>query len=110
MVPRVSRESPAGRGGRLSPAEPSPRRRATVNPRTTPHPLLPLPILVILALSAARGPAPALATRHDAAALDSLRGRVVWVDFWASWCVPCRKSFPWMKTMAERYGPQGFSV
>jgi thiol-disulfide isomerase/thioredoxin len=57
-------------------------------------------------------PAPAfsLPTSRGTASLDSLRGRVVWVDFWASWCEPCRRSFPWMKTMAERYGPQGFSV
>lgn len=44
------------------------------------------------------------------ASLDSLRGHVVYVDFWASWCEPCRKSFPWMKTMAQRYGGQGFEV
>jgi thiol-disulfide isomerase/thioredoxin len=55
-------------------------------------------------------PAFSLPTSRGTASLDSLRGQVVWVDFWASWCGPCRKSFPWMKTMAERYGPRGFSV
>ncbi|MCB2230353.1 TlpA family protein disulfide reductase [bacterium] len=39
-----------------------------------------------------------------------LDGKVVLVDFWASWCVPCRISFPWMKSLAERYGEQGFVV
>ena len=31
-------------------------------------------------------------------ALEPVEGRVVWVDFWASWCVPCRRSFPWLKS------------
>ncbi len=35
--------------------------------------------------------------------LSSLRGRHVYLDFWASWCTPCKASFPWMNQMAERY-------
>lgn len=31
-------------------------------------------------------------------------GKVVYVDFWASWCAPCRASFPFMKDMAEKFG------
>ena len=41
---------------------------------------------------------------------DSLKGRVVYVDFWASWCPPCRLSFPWMNEMTEKYGPKGFKI
>jgi cytochrome c biogenesis protein CcmG/thiol:disulfide interchange protein DsbE len=36
--------------------------------------------------------------------LSTFRGKVVYVDFWASWCEPCRKSFPWMTEIQKRYG------
>lgn len=42
--------------------------------------------------------------------LQGLRGHVVYVDFWASWCTPCRQSFPWMKAIENAYGRQGLSV
>jgi thiol-disulfide isomerase/thioredoxin len=42
--------------------------------------------------------------------LARLRGRVVYVDFWASWCAPCKRSFPWMNTLLERYGREGLSI
>lgn len=38
------------------------------------------------------------------------KGKVVYLDFWASWCVPCRKSFPWMNDMQEKYRTQGLVV
>jgi thiol-disulfide isomerase/thioredoxin len=58
-------------------------------------------------------PAPALSlpsVKGEVVALDQLRGKVVYVDFWASWCGPCRRSFPWMNEMQQKYGARGFSV
>ncbi len=43
-------------------------------------------------------------------ALDKLRGQVVLVDFWASWCAPCRRSFPWMNEMQQKYGARGLTI
>jgi thiol-disulfide isomerase/thioredoxin len=45
-----------------------------------------------------------------APALNPVDGKVIWVDFWASWCVPCRRSFPWMNEMLDRYGEQGLQI
>ena len=43
-------------------------------------------------------------------ALDKHKGEVIYLDFWASWCGPCRKSFPWMNKIHAEYKQQGFSV
>lgn len=42
--------------------------------------------------------------------LSKLKGKVVYVDFWASWCAPCRKSFPWMNDLHKKYKDQGLEV
>ena len=42
--------------------------------------------------------------------LAGYQGKLVYLDFWASWCGPCRLSFPWMNELQTRYGAQGLQI
>ncbi|MGO4377190.1 choice-of-anchor D domain-containing protein [Pseudoduganella sp. RAF19] len=57
-------------------------------------------------------PAPTFALSGPAGSvnLDQYHGKLVYIDFWASWCGPCRQSFPWMNEMQARYGGQGLQI
>ena len=58
-------------------------------------------------------PAPAFAVEDLAGrrhSNDALHGRVTLVDFWATWCAPCRKSMPELQALHEKYGGRGLTV
>ena len=47
---------------------------------------------------------------NDSVQLSAHKGEVVYVDFWATWCPPCRKSFPWMEQMHRKYKDAGLKI
>ncbi|MDH4234555.1 MAG: TlpA family protein disulfide reductase [Gallionella sp.] len=70
---------------------------------------------LVLALPIARAdntPAPAFSVASEAGqiSLSEHKGKVVYLDFWASWCSPCRASFKWLNEAQERYGSQGLVI
>ncbi|MDF0544896.1 TlpA disulfide reductase family protein [Sphingobium sp. H39-3-25] len=42
--------------------------------------------------------------------IGAYRGRILYLDFWASWCGPCRLSFPFMAGLTQRYSPRDLAV
>jgi len=50
---------------------------------------------------------PAAGSEFD---LTAYRGKVVVLDFWASWCAPCKQSIPWLNELQARYAQRGLVV
>lgn len=42
--------------------------------------------------------------------LSEYKGKVILVNFWATWCDPCRVEIPWLIEMQQKYGPKGFVI
>ena len=42
--------------------------------------------------------------------LDSYKGKAVLVNFWATWCAPCKIETPWLVELREKYAAQGFEI
>ena len=80
--------------------------------------------LAVLAISSLIAPSSAFAQSGDKYAapgftlpgqnktiqLSDYKGKVVYLDFWASWCEPCKRSFPWMNELQSLYGEDGFEI
>lgn len=70
-------------------------------------------ILLFVATSplfAGKAPAFELPTETGSVSLEKLQGKVVLLDFWASWCTPCKKSFPWMNQLQKKYEKEGLVI
>jgi thiol-disulfide isomerase/thioredoxin len=52
----------------------------------------------------------ALSEQSAATELEQHRGKVLYVDFWASWCGPCAQSFPFMNALQREFGDQGLQI
>lgn len=61
-------------------------------------------VLVLLA------PSIPSAAASPPAAVQQAKGQVVYLDFWASWCTPCKASFPFMNELHQQYGSKGLTL
>lgn len=66
--------------------------------------------LALLALTVLPSVTALSAPPVDTLDISRFRGKVVVVDFWASWCEPCRHSFPWLNAMQAKYADRGLVV
>lgn len=71
-------------------------------------------VAVFFAASASANPAPdcRLSRYQDGTPLNiaGFKGKVTYVDFWASWCGPCLQSFPFMAETYKEFKPKGFEL
>lgn len=58
-------------------------------------------------------PAPAFTLQDlqgQPVSLASYRGKAVMINFWASWCAPCKIETPWLVQLRDKFAPQGFEI
>ena len=83
--------------------------------RTGVNTVLGAALLSLSAWACALGPGDSapdfqLPGQHEPVQLSVLRGKLVYLDFWASWCGPCKQSFPWMNELQAKFGGRGLQV
>ena len=71
-------------------------------------PVLPIPVPAIRGTPAVAFELPNL--QGETVRLADFKGKVLLINFWATWCNPCLTEIPWFLEFKERYGPQGFDV
>ncbi len=69
-----------------------------------------IPILKKLKIGNPALPIDAATTVGDRITLESFKGRVLLVDFWASWCKPCRQEMPTVKSVYKEFHDKGFEI
>lgn len=80
-------------------------------------------VILALATACSRGEAPgavavgrpapayeAATLQGDTVSLASLRGKVVLLNIWATWCAPCREEIPYLQTLYGRHAAEGFEI
>lgn len=73
-------------------------------------PIVILSLFISITVFASDAPRFKVYTQNGDVSLEQLSGKVVYLDFWASWCDPCRKSFPWMNEIQNQYADSGLVV
>jgi thiol-disulfide isomerase/thioredoxin len=70
-----------------------------------------LAVTSLVGASSSLAPSFALPSRSgDMVSLDKLKGQVIMLNFWASWCGPCRQEMPLLDQMHKRYSSLGFTL